>query len=58
MNEDYQDRIKEYNFAKKFNCPPYPSISTTPPNIIDDFLAIDEEYSHCIERQQKENNNA
>ena len=42
INEDYQDRIKEYTFCKKFSCPPYPSLQETPPIIIDDFLIIEE----------------
>ena len=58
INEDYQDRIKEYTFCKKFSCPPYPSLQETPPIIIDDFLIIEEEYSHCIAKAQKENKDA
>ncbi len=58
IDEDYQNRIKEYLFCKKFSCPPYPSLKETPPNIIDDFLAIEDEYNACIEKQRKENANA
>ena len=49
-----QNRIKEYQFCKKFSCPPYPSLQSTPANIIDDFMIIDEEYTHCMDNSQKE----
>ena len=49
-----QNRIKEYQFCKKFNCPPHPSLQSTPANIIDDFMIIDEEYNLCMEHSQKE----
>ena len=49
-----QNRIKEYQFCKKFSCPPYPSLQSTPANIIDDFMIIDEEYTHCMENSPKE----
>ena len=58
LDEDCQIRIKEYNFCKQFNCPPYPSLKETPPIIIDDFLIIDQEYNHCIAKIQKEQSNA
>ncbi len=58
IQDDFQNRIKEFTFCKKFNCPPYPSLNDTPPNIIDDFLVIEQEYNHCIEKQQRENKNA
>ena len=58
VNEDYQDRIKEYTFCKKFNCPPYPSLQQTPANIIDDFLTIEDEFNNCLAKKEKENTNA
>ena len=58
LDEDCQSRITEYTFCKKFSCPPYPSLKETPPNIIDDFLIIEEEYNHCIAKKQKEKSNA
>ena len=52
LSEEMQDRIKEFQFCKQFNCPPYPSLNDTPPNIIDDFTIIEEELKCCIERKQ------
>ena len=43
IDEKCQIRIKEYQFCKEFNCPPYPSLSETPATIIDDFNVIQEE---------------
>ena len=54
LDEDCQTRITEYLFCKKFSCPPYPSLKDTPPNIIDDFLIIDQEYSLCINSKKME----
>lgn len=54
INTESQNRIKEYQFCKKFKCPPYPSLQNTPANIIDDFMIIDEEYNLCMEHSQKE----
>ena len=58
LNEDCQNRIKEYNFCKQFNCPPYPSLKETPPNLVDDFLIIEQEYNQCMIKKQKEFKNA
>ena len=41
LDSKTQQRIKEYNFCKAFNCPPYPTIKETPINLIDDFLNIE-----------------
>ena len=58
LDEGCQSRITEYTFCKKFSCPPCPSLKETDPIIIDDFLIIEEEYNHCIAKQQKEVSNA
>ena len=58
LDDGCQSRITEYNFCKQFNCPPYPSLKETPPIIIDDFLIIEQEYNHCVAKQQKEKSNA
>ena len=58
LDEDCQDRITEYKFCKQFNCPPYPSLQETPPNIIDDFLIIEQEYNLCVAKKQREKSNA
>lgn len=41
LDSKIQQRIKEYNYAKAFNCPPYPSIQETPAQVVDDFLEIE-----------------
>ena len=41
LDPKIQQRIKEYNFCKSFNCPPYPSLQETPARVVDDFLQID-----------------
>ena len=43
LDEKYQQTIKEYSYSKTFSCPPYPSISETPIQIIDDFMLIEKE---------------
>ena len=50
LDKECQKRIKEYNFCKTFNTPPYPSLQETPADIIDDFIAIEEEHR---KKQQK-----
>ena len=52
LDRKIQLRIKEYNYSKAFNCPPYPSIINTPAQVVDDFLTI--EY---IMRNIKKDNN-
>ena len=58
LDEDCQNRIKEYNFCKQFSCPPYPSLQETPPIIVDDFLIIEQEFNYCMAKKQKEKSNA
>ena len=58
LDEDCQSRITEYNYCKTFSCPPYPSLKETPPNIVDDFLIIEQEYNYCVEKQRREKPNA
>ena len=53
IDEDSQIRIREYQFCKDFNCPPYPSLKETPANIVDDFTVIQEE---MIQFSRKGNN--
>ena len=53
VDEDMQNRIKEYTFCKKFNCPPAPSIDQVPIDLFDDFLIIEEEYVNCVKSQQE-----
>ena len=58
IDSNMQNRIKEYQFCKTFSCPPYPSLKETPADIIDDFFIIEEEYNHCIAKQQQEKKDA
>ena len=58
ISDIFQQRIKEYSFCKTFSCPPYPSLDKTPPNIVDDFLIIEEEYNQYILKKNMENQNA
>ena len=53
VDAECQNRIKEYQFCKKFNCPPHPSLQSTPANIIDDFMIIDEEFNLCSKQQNE-----
>lgn len=41
LDEDIQLTIKEYNYCKTFNTPPFQSLDKTPANIVDDFLRIE-----------------
>ena len=55
VDSKYQQRIQEYNFCKAFNCPPYPSLKTTPAKIIDEFLQIESEMNYIAKSNRKEN---
>ena len=54
IDGSHQDRIKEYIFCKKFSCPPRPSLDQTEPNLIDEFLIIEQEYNQCIAKEKKD----
>ncbi len=56
LDSKCQNRIKEYQFCKKFSCPPSASLESTPVDIIDDFMIIDEEVSLCLESENKKRN--
>ena len=43
IDENSQMRIREYQFCKDFNCPPYPSLKETPAEDVDEFTIIQEE---------------
>ena len=58
LDSNMQNRIKEFRFCKTFSCPPHPSLQETPANIIDDFFIIEEEYNHCVAKQQQEKKDA
>ena len=58
IDEDCQLRIKEYNYCKTFSCPPYPSLQQTPPDVVDDFLIIEQEMNLYMQKKQKEKSNA
>ena len=46
IEEKYQQTIKEYSFSKTFSCPPYPSISETPIQTIEEFMLIEKELNY------------
>ena len=52
LDKKIQQRIKEYNFCKAFNTAPFPSLSETPAQVVDDFLEI--EYTIKSIKPQKE----
>ena len=58
VSRSIQNRIKEYQFCKQFNCSPYPSLKETPAIIIEQFSVIEEEFNSCVKKKQEENNNA
>ena len=43
LDEQCQLRIREYQFCKDFNCPPYKSLNETPAEVVDDFSVIEQE---------------
>ena len=51
LDSKIQQRIKEYNYCKSFNCPPYPSLQETPAKVVDDFLEI-ENIMHNIAKEK------
>ena len=42
LDEDIQLTIKEYNYCKTFNTPPFGSLDKTPAYVVDDFLKIEQ----------------
>lgn len=44
--------IKQYQFCKKFNCPPYTSLQDTPIETIESFMIIDEEINNYKTKDQ------
>ena len=53
LDEDIQLTIKEYNYCKAFNTPPFASLDKTPANIVDDFLQIE----NIMKQKHKDNGN-
>ena len=58
LDNSMQNRIKEYQFCKQFNCPPYPSLQETPAKIIEQFSVIAEEFNACVTKKQQEKKDA
>ena len=50
LDPKMQEIIKQYNFCKKFNIPPYPSLQETPITTIDNFNVIDSEIENYKNR--------
>ena len=58
LDNNMQNRIKEYQFCKQFSCPPYPSLQETPAKIIEQFSVIEEEFNFCVAKKQQEKKDA
>ena len=58
VDTNMQNRIKEYQFCKQFNCSPYPSLQETPAKIIEQFSVIEEEFNFCVAKKQQEKKDA
>jgi hypothetical protein len=56
VDMECQNRITEYQFCKKFSCPPYKDMQTTPARLVDDFMIIDQEFNQCQEKQNNKGN--
>ena len=41
LDSKIQQRIKEYNYCKAFNTPPFVSLDETPAKVVDEFLEIE-----------------
>tara|TARA_R100001530_G_scaffold44863_2_gene33949 strand:+ start:1340 stop:1627 length:288 start_codon:yes stop_codon:yes gene_type:complete len=46
LDENVQQRIKEYSYCKTFSTPPYSSLQKTPAKIIDEFMLIEKELNY------------
>ena len=53
IDDEHQIIIKEHQFCKEFNCPPYPSLVETPAKVIDDFMTIEQEINQYKTRNKK-----
>ena len=53
IDQSIQNRIKEYQFCKQFNCPPYPSLQDTPVDLIDQFTIIEQEINSCANNKEE-----
>ena len=56
LDQKCQNRIKEYNFCKNFNCPPAQSLDDIKAILVDDFMIIEQEFNNFSNRK-KENAN-
>ena len=52
LDENMQNLIKKYQFCKKFNAPPYPSLQDTPANIVESFMIIDDEIQQISTKEK------
>ena len=52
LDNEMQNTIRKYRYCKKFSCPPRPSLDTTPIDIIDDFMLIDDEITQHQSRKK------
>ena len=52
LDEDMQNMIKKYQFCKKFNAPPYPSLQDTPAKTVESFMIIDDEITQFSTKEK------
>ena len=52
LDEDMQNMIKKYQFCKKFNAPPYPSLQATPAKTVESFMIIDDEITQFSTKEK------
>ena len=58
VDQNIQNRIKEFQFCKAFTCPPYPSLAETPAIMVDDFFIIEEEFKNAQVRDREDKKDA
>ena len=46
LDQNVQQRIKEYSYCKTFSTPPFPSLQETPAKVIDEFMLIEKELNY------------
>jgi hypothetical protein len=52
----HQETIKQYNYCKDFNIPPYKSLQETPVVLLEDFSIIKTEVDSIVKQTKEENN--
>tara|TARA_R100001594_G_scaffold8569_1_gene21935 strand:+ start:334 stop:708 length:375 start_codon:yes stop_codon:yes gene_type:complete len=55
LDQNVQQRIKEYSYCKTFSCPPFPSLQETPAKVIDEFMLIEKELNYLKSKDSNGN---